>query len=287
MGATVVIGHQTITVCPHKQSYTLLMHDQPDVQGLERTAYEQHGYFTTSQAREHGISSQLLSHYVRRNRFERVRRGLYHLPGFPRPEDDEMREKWMAVGVEKAVLSHQSALALLDLSDVISRRGPPAPRTPISRRSPSGRRRHPHPPRRGKDRHGLARRTPPDRPSANARRRSRGTAARAAGNGPAAGARPRAAHGAGTRRGGTRAWSPRRDKQRACGGDLVRYESAAAFRMALEQRLKTEAETTGFGLARLPAGRRFAADQRHRPRARRRRGGRDRRHRRGPAAPPR
>ena len=95
------------------------MHDHPDVRGLETTAYEQHGYFTTSQARERGISSQLLSHYVRRNRFERVRRGLYRLPGFPRPEDDEMREKWMAVGAEKAVLSHQSALALLDLSDVI------------------------------------------------------------------------------------------------------------------------------------------------------------------------
>lgn len=56
---------------------------------------------------------------MRRNRFERVRRGLYRLPGFPRPEEDEMREKWMAVGAEKAVLSHQSALALLDLSDVI------------------------------------------------------------------------------------------------------------------------------------------------------------------------
>jgi predicted transcriptional regulator of viral defense system len=95
------------------------MHDHPDVRGLEVTAYEQHGYFTTSQARERGISSQLLSHYVRRNRFERVRRGLYRLPGFPRPEDDEMREKWMAVGIEKAILSHQSALALLDLSDVI------------------------------------------------------------------------------------------------------------------------------------------------------------------------
>lgn len=95
------------------------MHDKPDVLGLEATAYAQHGYFTTSQARECGISSQLLSHYVRRNRFERVRRGLYRLPGFPRPEDDEMREKWMAVGAEEAVLSHQSALALLDLSDNI------------------------------------------------------------------------------------------------------------------------------------------------------------------------
>jgi hypothetical protein len=34
----------------------------------------------------------------------------------------------------------------------------------------------------------------------------------------------------------------------------MRYESAAAFRMALEQRLKTEAEMTGFGLARLRKG---------------------------------
>ncbi len=42
-------------------------------------------------------------------------RGLRRLP----TEDDEMREKWMAIGVEKAILSHQSALALLDLSDVI------------------------------------------------------------------------------------------------------------------------------------------------------------------------
>lgn len=95
------------------------MHDQPDMRGLEAIAYAQHGYFTTTQARERGFSSQLLSHHLSRNRFERVRRGLYRLPGFPRAEDDEMREKWMAVGAEKAILSHQSALALLDLSDNI------------------------------------------------------------------------------------------------------------------------------------------------------------------------
>ena len=95
------------------------MHDQPDMRGLEAITYAQHGYFTTTQARERGFSSQLLSHYVRRGRFESARRGLYRLPGFPRAEDDEMREKWMAVGANKAVLSHQSALALLDLSDNI------------------------------------------------------------------------------------------------------------------------------------------------------------------------
>jgi predicted transcriptional regulator of viral defense system len=48
-----------------------------------------------------------------------VRRGLYRLRGFPTSEHDEMREKWMAVGMEKAVLLHESALALLDLSDNI------------------------------------------------------------------------------------------------------------------------------------------------------------------------
>jgi predicted transcriptional regulator of viral defense system len=89
------------------------------MRGLEAKAYEQHGYFRARQAQGLGISSQLLSHYVRRGRFDRVRRGLYRLRGFPSAEHDDMREKWMAVGTEEAVLSHQSALALLDLSDAI------------------------------------------------------------------------------------------------------------------------------------------------------------------------
>jgi predicted transcriptional regulator of viral defense system len=93
--------------------------DRPDIRGLETEAYEQHGYFTSAQARAHGVSSQLLNHHVRRGRFEPVRRGLYRLQGFPRSEHDEMREKWLAVGAEKALLSHQSALALLELSDTI------------------------------------------------------------------------------------------------------------------------------------------------------------------------
>lgn len=97
------------------------MHDKtkPDLRGLEAEAYGQHGYFRVGQAREHGLSSQLLSHHVRQGRFDQVRRGLYRLRGFPSAEHDEMREKWMAVGPQRAVLSHQSALVLLDLSDVI------------------------------------------------------------------------------------------------------------------------------------------------------------------------
>jgi predicted transcriptional regulator of viral defense system len=91
----------------------------PDVRGLETEAYQQSGYFTAQQAREHRVSSQLLRHHERRGRYERVRRGLYRLRGFPSAEHDEMRERWMAVGTGKAILSHESALALLELSDNI------------------------------------------------------------------------------------------------------------------------------------------------------------------------
>jgi predicted transcriptional regulator of viral defense system len=92
---------------------------QPNIRGLEAESYQQSGYFTAAQARKYGVSRQLLNHHVRQGRFERVRRGLYHVAGFPSSEYDDLREKWMAIGMDKAVLSHESALALLDLSDNI------------------------------------------------------------------------------------------------------------------------------------------------------------------------
>ena len=95
------------------------MHDttSPDIRSLEADAYHQGGYFTSDQAREHGVSRQLLDHHVRQGRFERVRRGLYRVRGFPSSQHDDIREKWMAVGTNKAIVSHESALALLELSD--------------------------------------------------------------------------------------------------------------------------------------------------------------------------
>jgi predicted transcriptional regulator of viral defense system len=89
------------------------------MRGLEAEAYHQSGYFNAGQARAHGVSRQLLDHHLRRGRFERLRRGLYRVQGFPRDEHDDMREAWMAVGITDALLSHESALALLDLSDTI------------------------------------------------------------------------------------------------------------------------------------------------------------------------
>jgi len=91
----------------------------PGMRQLEAEAYQQSGYFTAGQARAHRVSRQLLDHHVRRGRFERIRRGLYRIQGFPTAEHDDLREAWMAVGVSDALLSHESALALLDLSDNI------------------------------------------------------------------------------------------------------------------------------------------------------------------------
>jgi predicted transcriptional regulator of viral defense system len=97
------------------------MHDNgpTDIRGLEAVAYEQSGYFTSEQARTHRVSRQLLNHHVKQGRFEQVRRGLYRVRGFPSSQNDDIREKWMAVGPEKAIVSHESALALLELSDNI------------------------------------------------------------------------------------------------------------------------------------------------------------------------
>ena len=41
------------------------------------------------------------------------------MSGFPSSEHDDIRERWLAVGSDKAVVSHQSALVLHDLSDTI------------------------------------------------------------------------------------------------------------------------------------------------------------------------
>jgi predicted transcriptional regulator of viral defense system len=75
--------------------------------------------FTARQARERGYSAQLLAHHARTGRFARVRRGLYRLSDYPTGEHEEIRAAWLTVGVERAIVSHESALVLHQLSDVL------------------------------------------------------------------------------------------------------------------------------------------------------------------------
>jgi predicted transcriptional regulator of viral defense system len=91
----------------------------PDAVALNSVAYGQDGYFTMPQAREAGFSPQLLAHHVRSGRYEHIRRGLYRLRGYPGSSQEEVRVKWLTVGADRAVVSHESALDLHELSDVI------------------------------------------------------------------------------------------------------------------------------------------------------------------------
>ena len=92
---------------------------RPDRLRLFEIASEQGGYFTARQARACGYSFALLSHHVKSGRFIRVRRGLYRLREYPSSPREDLLAAWYAVGKDVAVVSHESALDLLDLSDVI------------------------------------------------------------------------------------------------------------------------------------------------------------------------
>lgn len=85
---------------------------------LYEIAERQAGYFSAPQARRAGFSKALLSHHVKSGRFLRLRRGVYRLAHFPEMPHADLFITWLAAG-EKAVLSHESALLLYGLSDLL------------------------------------------------------------------------------------------------------------------------------------------------------------------------
>ncbi len=90
----------------------------PDWDRLFAAAAGQAGHFTTQQAADAGYSPQLLVHHVRAGRVVRVRRGIYRLVHFPAEQHEELVVVWL--WSERAgVLSHQTALSLHGLSDVL------------------------------------------------------------------------------------------------------------------------------------------------------------------------
>jgi predicted transcriptional regulator of viral defense system len=91
---------------------------RPDHEGLFETASAQAGYFTTAQALGHGFSSPLITHHARTGRFVRVTRGLYRLRDYPSSPREQLIAAWLRLAPDAAV-SHESALDLFGLSDVI------------------------------------------------------------------------------------------------------------------------------------------------------------------------
>ncbi len=92
--------------------------NQPDWNGLFAVAQAQSGYFTTAQAAHSGYSRPLLHKYLATGKMVRVRRGVYRVVHFPASEHEDLIVLWLWAE-QAGVFSHETALALHDLSDAL------------------------------------------------------------------------------------------------------------------------------------------------------------------------
>lgn len=85
---------------------------------LYAAAAAQEGLFSIRQAAEAGYSPQLLAKYLQNGRVQRVRRGIYRIVHFPAGEHEDLVTVWLWTE-RQGVFSHETALSLLELSDVL------------------------------------------------------------------------------------------------------------------------------------------------------------------------
>ncbi len=76
------------------------------------------GYVTTAQAAEVGVSRQQLSYLARTGTLQRVAQGIYRLHRFPAQRFEDVIVACLWAG-EGAVASHDTALAVYDLTDAM------------------------------------------------------------------------------------------------------------------------------------------------------------------------
>ena len=91
-----------------------------DHDALYRQAESQAGYFTARQAVDAGMDRSTLRYHARPGgRYERIRPGLFRMRHFPSSLHEHVMAAWLPLRDAGAVVSHESALELHDLSDVI------------------------------------------------------------------------------------------------------------------------------------------------------------------------
>ncbi len=93
---------------------------------LYQTAVAQSGYFTAGQARQAGYAYSQQHYHVSRGNWLRVGHGLFRLRDFP-PGEREDLVRWSLwsrnqKGVPQAIVSHDTALAVHALSDLMPER---------------------------------------------------------------------------------------------------------------------------------------------------------------------
>lgn len=102
---------------------------------LYPVAEGQAGYFTRQQAADAGVDSARLARQVAAGRLMRVAPGVYRLVQFPASPHEDLMIAWLQTG-PGSVISHDSALALYDLSDALPTEAHvTVPRTASRRRS--------------------------------------------------------------------------------------------------------------------------------------------------------
>src|SRR5512139_4244058 len=103
-----------------------MRHPQQNAQALYEVAAEQGGYFTAAQARQAGYAYSQQYFHVERGNWLRVDHGLFRLRDYP-PGEREDLVRWSLWsrnqrGVPQAVVSHDTALTVHELSDVMPAR---------------------------------------------------------------------------------------------------------------------------------------------------------------------
>jgi len=84
---------------------------------LLEAAAAQHGFFTTQQAAERGVSRRALAWRAQNGSAERIAHGLYRLPHWPPDPSDELYA--LQAIAPFGTFSHDTALTLLGLTDII------------------------------------------------------------------------------------------------------------------------------------------------------------------------
>ena len=85
---------------------------------LREISLDQCGFVTTKQATNAGLVHADLSVMVSRGRLNRVAHGVYRVPQVAETSQDQYQLAVLWTGCEQACLSHETALAIRDISDV-------------------------------------------------------------------------------------------------------------------------------------------------------------------------
>jgi len=112
-----------------------------DQQDARRRLYEfaasQGGYFTATQARAAGYPKQLQHYHTRRGNWVREDRGIYRLWEWPGGSFDDLI-RWTLWSGGAAVVSHQTAMAVHEISDLMPARIHMTVPPGFRKRSPQG-----------------------------------------------------------------------------------------------------------------------------------------------------